>query len=377
MTTELTAQELPSISSLDRPMTSGDLTKQALLVQEILDKVMVDGVHYGKIPGTDKPTLYQPGAEKICATFHLAPKQAVEDLSEPHNNFYRYRVACSLYTIRDGLFVGAAVGEASSAEEKYQWERAVCQEHFDATDPSRRRVKYKKDGDGFSTVNQVQRNGADLANTVLKMAAKRAFISAARGATAASDLLDVDLEEEVVADLAKEQRAEQPIAKPKAKPKPAPMFNYGKFKGRQITDPEIPADYLKFMADSTASQLDDPAKAKFKAQNQLFLIALDAEIAFRRSKEQKPTEPPPGIPPQNVQAAPGEVQTGKAKETPMKPITDTAWAEFINFWETDWFDLYTLTKEEFGAASGHDVLKEERQKFYDRINTLITQAKKK
>ena len=203
MTQELTTHDLPSISNLDHYMTAGDLTRQALLIQEILDKVMVEDVHYGVIPGTgNKKTLYQPGAEKIAATFRLAPKYAVEDLSEPHSNFYRYRVTCSLFTIRDGLFVGAACGEATSAEEKYQWERAVCQEHWDATDPSRRRVKYKKEGEGFATINQVQRNAADLSNTILKISCKRAFVSAARGATAASDLLEVDLDEEAVADLA-------------------------------------------------------------------------------------------------------------------------------------------------------------------------------
>src|SRR3990170_2247349 len=138
MTTELATHELPATVNLDQPMTAGDLTRQALLIQEILEKVMVgptpdnpQGVHYGIVPGTKKPTLLQPGAEKICATFRLAPKYAVEDLSEPHNNFYRYRVTCSLYTIRDGLFVGAACGEATSAEEKYQWEKAICLEEWE------------------------------------------------------------------------------------------------------------------------------------------------------------------------------------------------------------------------------------------------------
>ncbi len=142
MTQELTTQDLPSTQNLDRPMSAGELTRQALLIQEILEKVMVEGVHYGIIPGTgNKKTLFQPGAEKICSTFRLAPKARVEDLSEPHNNLYRFRVAVGLYTIHSGLFVGEAVGSASSLEEKYQWEKAVCDEHWEATDPSRRRIK--------------------------------------------------------------------------------------------------------------------------------------------------------------------------------------------------------------------------------------------
>ena len=139
-----TTHDLAVAMPQGRPLTVGEITAQSMVIHRILNEVMVKDIHYGQIPGTDKPTLFQPGAEKICAVFRLAPKQLVDDLSEPHNNLYRYRVSCSLYTIQDGLFVGAAVGEASSAEEKYSWERAVCQEHWDSTDPTRRREKFKR-----------------------------------------------------------------------------------------------------------------------------------------------------------------------------------------------------------------------------------------
>ena len=363
MTQDLQTTDLPAISNLDRPMSSGDLTRQALLIQEILDKVMVDGIHYGIIPGTgQKKTLYQSGAEKLCSTFHLAPKYAVEDLSEPHNNFYRYRVACSLYTIRDGSFVGSACGEATSAEEKYQWERAVCQEHWDATDPSRRRVKYKKEGEGFSTINQVQRNAADLSNTILKIACKRALISATRGATAASDMLEVDLDEEAVADLAKEQQADQPKAKPKAKEQPV-TFRYGKHVGKSISDPTVDPNYLVWFADKTAGQLKDPARANFKIADTLFLAALDGEIVHRKAAAEAGAKTP-----QNpAQATPGEVQAPTGAQGARTPISDNAWAEFILMWETEQADAYTSAKDAFKVQSGHDVTSEKRLAFYDRM----------
>jgi len=372
MTQELTTQELPITQNIDHPMTAGELTKQALLVQDILEKVMVEDVHYGIIPGTgNKKTLYQPGAEKICSTFHLAPKYAVEDLSEPHNNFYRYRVICSLYTIRDGMFVGSACGEASTAEEKYTWQRAICQEQFDDADPGRRRKKFNDDG---TFIQQVQRNAADLANTILKMSCKRAFVSATRGATAASDLLEVDLDEEAVAALAKEQRGEQeqPAAKPKAKAKPAPAFSYGKFKGKLITDTEIPLDYLQFMADSAAKSIDDPAKAKFKAQNQLFVAALDAEIASRKKTPETSAKPGDSA----AGTAEGDTQATSASNPAQDrvPFSEQAWAEFIRMWEDEWFDLYAITKESFKVTSGHDIPKDQRFAFYDRMNDAIAKA---
>ena len=364
MTQELAVQDLPIATNLEQHMTAGDLTKQAQLIYEILTKVMIgptpehpEGIHYGIVPGTKKPTLLQPGAEKICATFKLAPKYNVEDLSEPHNNFYRYRVTCLLYTIRDGLFVGSAIGEASSAEEKFAWQRAICPEQWENEESSRRRLKYFPKGNGFETVQQVQRNAADIANTVLKIGCKRSFISATRGATAASDLLDVDMDEPAVADMARQEQGEQaPAPKPKAKAAPAPSFAYGKHKGQKITDPAIELNYLEFMAASYALSLDDPAKAKFKDQNRLFLAALDAEVASRQGK--------PG---------PSEAQTEKPAET--KPaMQDAPWDEFIALAAKDYALELDATVQEFKSEPIH-LNPVDRWAFFERVNTLVGQRK--
>lgn len=358
-----------------RPLTVGEITAQSMVIHRILNEVMVKDIHYGQIPGTDKPTLFQPGAEKICAVFRLAPKQLVDDLSEPHNNLYRYRVSCSLYTIQDGLFVGAAVGEASSAEEKYSWERAVCQEHWDSTDPTRRRIKFKRANtpEGYETVLQVQRNAADLANTVLKMAVKRAFISATRGATAASDLLDVDMEEEVVQELAKEQQQAEVAQKPKTKAKAeqAPFIPYGKHKlgedgkPKRITDPTIDVEYLQWMADKTATQLQDPARAKFKAQDTLFLAALDAEIAHR-----KQTAPAAELkqPQEQAKTALGTLGTEKIGAT----IGDSLWADLVLTWEEAHLAEYQATKQAFKVGSAHDLPADQRQAFKASMDIMIT-----
>lgn len=388
---DVITQQLPVTQNLDHYMTAGDLTKQALLIQEILEKVMVgptpdnpQGVHYGIVPGTKKPTLLQPGAEKICATFHLAPKYQVEDLSEPHNNFYRYRVACSLHTIRDGLFVGSACGESSSAEEKYQWEKAVCQEEYDQTDPTRRRIKFKKkyQSEEIEQIQQVQRNAADLSNTVLKIACKRAYVSATRSATAASDLLEVDLEEPAVADLVRQEQGEQatPTAKPKAKAKPAPSFHYGKFKDRAITDEIIPLDYLEYMSNQIAATIQeinaDPKhkRAKFKAQDTLFLAALDAEIAHRKAMQaESDTKAPQNasqMPSQAAEVSPGEAQASKPIDSTRKPFSDSSWADFIIYCEEEAAAHYVAVKVQYKVASGHEVTGEKRFGFYDAVMAL-------
>lgn len=137
-----------------------------------------------------------------------------------------------------------------------------------------------------------------------------------------------------------------------AKAPPAPSFAYGKFKGKQVNDPEIPIDYLEFMADSTAKSLDDPAKAKFKAQNQLFLAALDAEIASRQGK--------PG---------PGEAQSEKQGEA-KAPMQDAAWDEFIALATKDYANELDATVNEFKSEPIH-LSTADRWAFFDRVNKLV------
>jgi hypothetical protein len=345
MNTELTSQDLPVVASSDRPMSVQEIMNQSLTVHEVLTRVMVKDIHYGQIPGTDKPTLYQAGAEKICSTFRLAPKYEVEDLGEPHNNFYRYRVKCSLYTIHSGYFVGSAVGEASSAEEKYQWEKAVCQEHWDKTDPSRRREKFKKadNDDGFVRILQVQRNCADLANTVLKIAVKRSFTSTVKGATAASDILEVDLDEEPVADLHREEKKDLP--KPKAKVKTR-VLAYGKHKGTAIDNEVIPLDYLQWLVKSTKDNLGSDKRKAYEKDDRQLISDLEAEIAKREKQPQEPDKPKP------------------------HSMSDEEWVDFCSLAAEMEPLLYMKACEEFGVKDAGALPNDKRQAFQDRVKKL-------
>lgn len=175
-------------------MAVAEVVQQAMAIQEVMRAVMREGVHYGIIPGTDKPTLYKAGAEKLCLTFHVADEYRSEDLSTP--DLVRYRVTCIGRHQQTGIELGSGIGEASTGEEKYRWRRAVCKEEFAATPEGLRRVKYgRKSGGGFYTQEQVRTEPADLANTVLKMAAKRAKMAMVLNVLAASDAFTQDLED--------------------------------------------------------------------------------------------------------------------------------------------------------------------------------------
>lgn len=197
-------------------------------IKKVITDAMQENVHFGKIPGTDKPSLYKPGAEMICATFRIAVRFHVEDLSS--TNLVRYRVTCQGVS-QDGQVLGESIGEASTAEEKYRWRRVVCDEEFDAAPEHLRRVKYGRgQGGSHYTQKQIMTNAADSANTILKMAQKRALVGMTLTVTGCSDIFSQDLEDqgegEGVDDAPKPPKTPQSKSS-KAAPKAAPAADFG------------------------------------------------------------------------------------------------------------------------------------------------------
>ncbi len=182
-------------------MAVSEIIQHVAVVQEVMRAVMKgpskehpDGVHYGVIPGTNKPTLLKPGAELLCMVFRIADSYQIEDLSTADT--VRYRVTCTGTHQITGAMLGTGMGEASSGEEKYKWRKAY-KEEFEATPASMRREK--KGWDKIKKQNyailQVRTEPADLANTILKMANKRAKMAMVLNVTAASDCFAQDLED--------------------------------------------------------------------------------------------------------------------------------------------------------------------------------------
>lgn len=205
MNTQVVAYQ-PAVENYgSRSLTAADVRAQVNLMQDVMKEVMQDGVHYGTIPGTKSKSLYKAGAEKLMATFRLAGDPEVEVLGRDGEVHYRVKVVLKSAS---GNFIGAGIGECSSQEDKYAWRAAVCDEEYDDTPENRRRIKYAKSYGKVERRKQVRTNPADVANTILKMAKKRAQVDAVITATAASDIFTQDIEdlpEEVVAELVGQQ----------------------------------------------------------------------------------------------------------------------------------------------------------------------------
>jgi hypothetical protein len=191
-------ESLAPSSSLDRGVMRGAEVKARLdAILDIAAHAMVENIDFGKVPGTDKPSLWQAGADKLSVAFQIAPTVR-EVLAIGDGDEKAYRVIVQGIHQPTGIVLGEGTGECSSNEEKYAFRYAVHENEWTATPEDRRRLKYKRDG---STIKQVRTNPADVANTVLKMATKRAKIAMVLAVTGAAAIFTQDVE-----DLAEELR---------------------------------------------------------------------------------------------------------------------------------------------------------------------------
>jgi hypothetical protein len=182
---------LAASAPIDRGVLSGaELVARVQRVREVMRDVMQEGVHYGRVPGTQKPSLWKPGAELLLMTFRIGPRLEVEDLS--NHDEIRYRVKVIGIYQPSGEALAEGIGEASTSEEKYRWRASVHEKEWLATPEDRRRIKFDRAG---NETKQIRTAPADLANTVLLMAVKRGTVNMTRVVTACSDIFDQDLED--------------------------------------------------------------------------------------------------------------------------------------------------------------------------------------
>jgi hypothetical protein len=197
-------------------MSVGQLKEQVQIIQQVLAGVMKKGVHYDAIPGTGKyvknaktgkseyvdgrPVLLKSGAEKINMVFRIGSEPVIHREFDGFDT--HFHIVARMFHIDTGATLGYGVGEGSTSESKWAWRRAICHEEFEATLETQRRIhwqkKYKenyREKDEFEGVEQVRQNPADIINTVLKMAVKRAEVDGCRKVTACSDVFDQDIDE--------------------------------------------------------------------------------------------------------------------------------------------------------------------------------------
>lgn len=193
-------------------------------VRRIQRELMVEDEDFGVIPGTKKPTLLKPGAEKLCTVYGLVATFVEEwlegdGITRPH---LRCRMKCLLRRGSElGPVVAVGVGAANSWERKHRYRGGGRACPSCGVEGSIRRSSFADQNTGdkgwyCSTKSQgcngkftsddpaitEQQAGQvenpdpyDGENTLFKMSKKRAYIDATLNATATSGLFTQDLED--------------------------------------------------------------------------------------------------------------------------------------------------------------------------------------
>lgn len=244
---------LPAVSSAEfLPVLDIEtaLQRRNALV-EVSAKIMKKDVDYGVIPGTEKMNLLQPGAEKLIAFFGLSPimelVDKVEDWTGEHHKgeaFFFYRYRCTMKRGDRVLGVEEASANSWEVKHRYRWvseaqlhpsvnrdmvvkrdssvrepafaikkretggkygKPAAYWDRFDRAikDGTAKKVTAKKKDGGDMEAWEIpdvayrvaNMEAADLVNTVMQMAEKRAKVRATRSCTGASEFYTQDMED--------------------------------------------------------------------------------------------------------------------------------------------------------------------------------------
>jgi hypothetical protein len=209
-------QSLPAVKEAAMgEMTVTELKKRLAVIHTAMRDVMAVNVDYGKIPGTNKPTLMKPGAEKLCVLFQFGgkPSSIIKTYDGPH---LTVDVEYELFHIPTGRPIGTGVGSCSTKESKYAYRKGqrLCPDcGKDTIRKDKREAGYYcwskiggcgaqfKSAEAIRTIEEQKTDrveNADLPdqyNTILKMAKKRAKIDATLDATGASAIFTQDVED--------------------------------------------------------------------------------------------------------------------------------------------------------------------------------------
>lgn len=168
-------------------------------VQGLVKEVMQEGLDYGVIPGTDNRTLFQPGADKLNALYGyaklIANKEENKDFKTGH---YDVTIRVQLRHVNTGVIVGEGEGFCATYESKYRY-RWVFQNDLpkgiDKDSLVSKSFKSKRDGKEYYRYRLENSDLFDVWNTVLKMAIKRAYVSATLAATGLSGIFQMSEED--------------------------------------------------------------------------------------------------------------------------------------------------------------------------------------
>jgi hypothetical protein len=194
--TEKEVTAISVIDSIDTNLVQRTMQKIADF-QAVVQGALKPGHDYGIIPGCDKPSLLKPGAEKINMLMGVATGYEIMSKEEDFDKgFYAYNIRCFLS--KGGMVICEGVGSCNSKEKKY-----------------------------------ISQDPHSIANTILKMAKKRAYVDATLSLASLSDIFTQDIED------MPEMAIRGSNATNQANQGKAPadvVLTFGKYKGKTVSE---------------------------------------------------------------------------------------------------------------------------------------------
>ncbi|MBS4872240.1 MAG: hypothetical protein KHZ78_05330 [Peptoniphilus sp. oral taxon 375] len=157
-------------------------------VQQAIAGTLKSGQDFDTIPGTNKPTLLKPGAEKILMMFGLTSEyEIIESVEDWSKGVFAYTVRCILS--KDGKKITEGLGNCNSKEDKYRYRWVYKNEVPLGIDPNTLKSNQ------YGKLRIENEEIYSQVNTILKMAKKRAQVDATLTVASLSEVFTQDMED--------------------------------------------------------------------------------------------------------------------------------------------------------------------------------------
>ena len=212
----------------------------------IVKQTLILDVDYGVIPGTTKPMLFKSGAENIMMLFGLSTTMEIVSVvpaqMSRETDFVSYTIKCCL--IKNHVLVSEGIGTCNSLEKKYEGQNAL-----------------------------------HIANTIMKMAGKRALVDAVLHVASLSAVFSQEAED--IADyLAKEAMDNLGVGEASSY-----KITFGKHKGK--TAGEIYKQDYEYVKWFFQNGRDDRLKKAFEVLSEAVKIKAQEQAAkAKKTSEQ-------------------------------------------------------------------------------------------
>jgi len=211
-------------------------------VQAAIQKTLKSGHDYDIIPGTKKPTLLKPGAEKILMMFGLTSEyEFLDKIEDYEKGIFAYTMKCILS--KNGQKINEGVGSCNSKEDKYRWRWYKETDVPEGVDKDA--LKSKTNKWGATEYKMENEEIYSQANTILKMAKKRAQVDATLTVASLSELFTQDIE-----DMKEFEQQEQVSTMTDIESKNIKL-TFGKHKGKTLEEVFKKApDYIEWLVNN-------------------------------------------------------------------------------------------------------------------------------